>query len=257
MFSGMGLPAALASLSPALLRAGVQLGGSPAREEGHGTGLPFGIPELDAVLPDQGLLRGGVVELSVTGSGSLGTSLALAAVRSVQGEARALFAAEQVPWCAFVDPSCTLYAPGVLASGVDLSRLLVVRPEPQAVGRVALKLAESGVFSLVVVDTLGTLGRSLQASPGNFGRVVRRLSLAVDGTPRGVLLLTDETAPRALPLPVAQRLVVARPSLEKLVVRVAKDRRGRVTPPRTLRWTRGTAPSGMEAEASDVPRKLA
>jgi recombination protein RecA len=249
----MGFPAALASLSPALVRAGVQLGGpSPADETA--TGLPFGIPELDGILPDRGLLRGGVVELAVAGSGTLGTALALAAIRSVQGEARTLLAADQVPWCAFVDASGSLYAPGVLASGVDLSRLLVVRPEPQAIGRVALKLAESGVFSLVVVDTVGTLGKPLPAALGNFARVVRRLSMALDGTSQSVLLLTDETAPRALPLPVAQRLVVARPALDKLAVRVAKDRRGRITPPRTLRWTRGTAPHSVE-EGNE--RKLA
>jgi recombination protein RecA len=183
------------------------------------------------------------------------TALALAAVRSVQTQARSLFAQAAVPWCAFVDASSTLYAPGVLAAGVDLARLLVVRPQPEAIGRVALKLAESGVFSLVVVDTVGTLGSPLPAL-GHFGRVVRRLSMAVDGTPHGVLLLTDEKAPRSLPLPVAQRLVFARPSGEKLVVRVAKDRRGRVTPARTLPWARGSTLPAEETGGTDA-RKLA
>jgi recombination protein RecA len=235
----MGLPAALASISPELVKAGVQLGHPGALAGEEPPGLPFGIPELDALLPDRGLLRGGVVELSVAGGAGLATALALAAVRSAQEQARALLSSAAVPWCAFVDASGTLYAPGVHAAGVDLSRLLVVRPPPDAIGRVSLKLVESNIFSLVVIDTVGTLGRSLP-SLGNFGRVVRRLSMAVDGTPHGVLLLTDENAPRALPLPVAQRLVVARPAPEKLVVRVAKDRRGRVTPPRTLHWTRAT-----------------
>jgi recombination protein RecA len=219
-------------------------------------GLPFGIPELDQVLPDRGLLRGGVVELAAAGGSGLLTALALAAVRSVQTQARSLLAADAVPWCAFIDASRTLYAPGVLASGVELSRLLVVRPPPEAIGRVALKLAESGVFSLVVVDTQGVLGRSLPATLGNFGRVVRRLSMAVDGTPHSVLLLTDEKAPRSLPLPVAQRLVIARPSHEKLVVRVAKDRRGRITPPRTLHWGRGSALEAVDPGGTDA-RKLA
>lgn len=251
----MGLPAALASLSPALLKAGVQLGSAPFGAGNETSGLPFGIAELDGILPDGGLPRGGVVELAVAGGSAIGTALALSAIRSVQAEARTLLAADAVPWCAFVDASGTLYAPGVLASGVDLSRLLVVRPPADAIGRVALKLAESGVFSLVVVDTVGALGQSLPASLGNFGRVVRRLSMAVDGTQRGVLLLTDEKAQRSLPLPVAQRLVVARPAPEKLVVRVAKDRRGRVTPARSLRWTRGTQ---LEDESGGLhERKLA
>ena len=127
--------------------------------------LPLGIESLDAVLPDQGILRGGVVELAVSGPSGLATSLALHAVRAIQlAEKDALSGA----WCAFVDPSSTLYAPGVRALGVDLERLLVVRPPLEALGRTAMKLAESPVFSLVVVDTLGTLGRSAR-------RIARRL----------------------------------------------------------------------------------
>lgn len=254
----MGLPAALASISPALVKAGVQLG-HPGPMAGEPSGLPFGIPELDSLLPDHGIVRGGVVELAVSGASGVATTLALAAIRSVQAEARTLLAAEAVPWCAFVDASGTLYAPGVQAAGVDLARLLVVRPTAEAIGRVALKLAEPGVFPLVVIDTVGTLGKSLPATPESFGRVVRRLSMAVDGTSNSVLLLTDERVQRSLPLPVAQRLVIARPSLERLAVRVAKDRRGRVTPARTLHWTRGTpflAKGASEAGGANV-RKLA
>ncbi|HEY3495656.1 MAG TPA: recombinase A [Polyangiaceae bacterium] len=254
----MGLPAALASISPALVKAGVQLG-HPGPGEGEPAGLPFGIPELDELLPDRGIVRGGVVELSVSGASGVATSLALSAVRSVQAQARTLLAADAVPWCAFVDASGTLYAPGVHAAGVDLGRLLVVRPPPEAIGRVSLKLVESGVFPLIVVDTVGTLGKSLPGGLGNFERVVRRLSMGVDGTANSVLLITDERAQRSLPLPVAQRLVIARPSLERLMVRVAKDRRGRVTPARSLHWSRGTpflAKAAGEGGGTNV-RKLA
>jgi len=219
----MALPAALADFSPALVKAGVHLG-SAQRPESEG--LPFGLEALDALLPDGGLLRGAVVELAVAGQSGLATTLALSAVRATQ---KAAAASPSTGVCAFVDPSSTLYAPGVAALGVDLERLWVVRPPLEALGRTALKLAESAVFSLVVIDTVGTLGRPLAVSLGAWGRIVRRLSMAVDGTARSILLVTDAKEPRALPLPVAQRIELSQPERDTLGVRIAKDRRGRVT----------------------------
>lgn len=253
MFSVVALPAALAHLSPRLVQVGApgQMAGGPERS------VPFGFEELDQWLPDGGLLQGGVVELAITGSG-LGTTLGLAAVRAFQQREAASFGRRVKPWCAFVDPSSTLYAPGVAAAGVALERLLVVRPPAEAIGRVALKLAESGVFELVVVDLLGTLGHSLDFSLGRFGRVVRRLSMAVDGTNKSVLLLTDARVERALPLPVAQRIELSRSAIDRLSARVAKDRRGRISAQRPIAWTRGSTllePPSRE-EIADV-RKLA
>ena len=244
MFSVVALPAALAHLSPRLVQAGALEGEAQGPK---GQPLPFGVEELDRLLPDGGLLRGGVVELSIAGSG-LGTTLALGAVRAFQEQRAASFGGSRKPWCAFVDPSGTLYAPGVAASGVALDRLLVVRPDVEAIGRVALKLAESAVFDLVVVDLLGTLGRPLELSLARFGRVVRRLAMAVDGTDKSVLLLTDALTPRALPLPVAQRIELTRPTAGRLLVRVAKDRRGRITMQRPIAWTRGSSVSEEVAE---------
>ena len=224
----MALTANRPQISPALVKAGVRLGSAFKPDE---LVLPLGIESLDAVLPDQGILRGGVVELAVSGASGLATSLALHAVRAIQlAEKDAASGA----WCAFVDPSSTLYAPGVRALGVELERLLVVRPPLEALGRTAIKLAESPVFALVVVDTVGTLGRSLDLSLGAWGRIVRRLSMAVDGTRRSVLLVTDANEQRALPLPVAQRIELSQPSSGKLGIRVAKDRRGRITPTREI-----------------------
>jgi recombination protein RecA len=224
----MALPAPLAQFSPALAKAGVRLGSAQRPES---LALSLGIDALDAVLPDQGLLRGGVVELAVSGPSALATSLALHAVRAVQ------LAEKDTPsgaWCAFVDPSSTLYAPGVAALGVNLERLLVVRPPLEALGRTAVKLAESSAFSLVVIDTLGTLGRPVEVTLDAWSRIVRRLSMAVDGTRRSVLLVTDAHERRSLPLPVAQRIELSQPQSGKLGVRVAKDRRGRITAAREI-----------------------
>jgi hypothetical protein len=226
----------LERLSPAFSQAGVRFArpaGGPL-EVGLGP-LSFGIAELDALLPDGGLERGSVVELCAAGEGALGTSLGLAVCAQAQAEARTR---GSTPWCAFIDPSGTLYGPGVAAAGVELSRLLVVRPPLAALSRVALRLAESAAFAVVVVDLTGVVGERVPVSLGTWPRVVRRLALAIEGTGHSVLLLTRESERRPLPLPVAQRLELSRPSADKLMLRVAKDQRGRVASARPVAWTR-------------------
>lgn len=230
----MALPAhLLEQLPPAFAKAGVRFA-QPAT--GPSQGLSFGIAELDALLPDGGLQRGSVVELCTAGEGALATSLGLAACAQAQAEARTR--GGHTPWCAFVDPSGTLYGPGVAASGVELARLLVVRSPLAALSRVALRLAESGAFAVVVIDLAGVVGERVSVPLGTWPRVVRRLAMAIEGTGHSVLLLTREGDRRPLPLPVAQRLEISRPAADKLMVRVAKDQRGRVAAPRPVAWTR-------------------
>jgi len=237
MFSVMALSAAvLERLHSVLTTAGVHV---PSAHEPKVEGLPLGIEGLDAVLPDKGLLRGGVVELAVAEPGALGTSIALRACLAMQQEARARGAS--TPWSAFVDPSGTLYAPGVAETGLDLERLVVLRPPLEALSRVALKVTESPAFAMVVIDTLGVPGATQSVQLGVWARIVRRLSMAVEGTERCVLLLTDGAERRPLPLPVAQRLELSRPKPNQLLLRVAKDRRGRVAPAKPITWARSPA----------------
>jgi hypothetical protein len=75
---------------------------------------------------------------------------------------------------------------------------------------------------------------------------VRRLSLELQGSERSVVLLTDRSLPRALPLPVAQRIDVTRPARDRLMVQVSKDRRGQITPLRPVAWSR-SRPSELSA----------
>jgi recombination protein RecA len=198
--------------------------------------LPLGVEELDRALPGGGLLRGGVIELSVKGRSGLATAVALSACRAAQDEARRFGGA--VPWCAFVDPSASLYAPGVAQSGVALDRLLVVRPPLEALSRVALRLVESQAFAVTVIDTAGTPGAELDVSLGAWPRIVRRLSMALEGSSAMVLLITDAAAARPLPLPVAMRIELGRPAADQLSLRIAKDKHGRVSGPRSIAWTR-------------------
>ena len=211
----------LARLPPEILREARK--GTLAQ---HARSLPLGLP-LDEVLPDGGLLRGDVVELAVAGGSARATSIALAACAAAQREHTSL--GTEVPWCAFVDPSGSLYGPGVADAGVSLERLLVVRPPVDAVSRIALRLVESQVFSVVVVDAVGPPGASLALSLRTWERTTRRLSIAATSSQSLVLLLTDLENVRPLPLPVSMRLEISRPSRETLSLCVAKEKRGRTS----------------------------
>ena len=259
MFSiPMALPAHLLERLPtaSLQEHGVRIGlaaGQPVPAEQ----APFslGVEALNRVLPDHGLPRGAVIELSIHGGSALGTSLGLAACRAAQQAA--VERGGSVPWCAFLDPSGTLYAPGVAAAGVELERLLVVRPSVEALSRVALRIVESGACAVTIIDLLGVPGQSLSVNLTAWLRVVRRLAMGVDGTPNSVILLTDAAEQRPLPLPVAQRIELERPSEGKLSVRVVKDKHGRVSSPRPIAWVRtGPAWKNDEQASSNSVREL-
>lgn len=226
--------------------------GSPDALDGQPV-LSLGIAAIDDALPDGGLPRGSVVE--VTASLGLGraTSFALAACAAAQRLAKLRSGNDRTvgAWCAFVDPWVTLHAPGAASAGVDLDRLLVLRPSVDALSRVAIRAAASRAFSVVVVDTSELLGHGGRARPkDNLVNVVRRIAVAIEATDTSVMLLTDASTPRAAPLPTAMRLeldVIARRG-ELLrgeadgprslraprplqTLRIAKERRGRVSGP--------------------------
>jgi hypothetical protein len=217
--------------------------------------LALGVPALDELLPHGGLPHGSVVELQVRGAGGAATSFALCACRAAQrlatvskhvperslterweagGDAGAWAGGER--WCAFIDPSASLFAPGVERLGVNLARMLVVRPDTDAVERIAVRIAEAKAVALMVVDLRGAFG-DLPVSTTRWQRTVRRLALAVKQVATCVLVITPEEPSRTLPLPVAMRLEFARASAESFEIRVGKERTGRVSPARTVAWS--------------------
>ena len=120
--------------------------------------------------------------------------------------------------------------------GVDLAHLLVVRPDVEAVGRVALRIAESNLVSVLVIDLTGAMPHGRAQGPGHpsldahsWQRTVRRLALAVKSVPTSVLLITRAEQFQSQPLPTYMRLEFARRSTESFDLRVAKDRTGRVS----------------------------
>jgi hypothetical protein len=124
----------------------------PGRRDGA---VACGLPSVDAALPGGGFPRGALVELC-GGPASGKTAAALSLLAALADE-------ELFAW---VDGRGELYPPAAAARGVDLARLLVVRPPLPAAGlpppggeapwRAALWAAEallaSGAFAAVVVD---------------------------------------------------------------------------------------------------------
>lgn len=91
----------------------------PARRDGF---LASGRPEVDALLPGGGFPRGALAHLA-GGPASGKTLLALSALAA---------AAAEGGLTAFVDGQAELYPPSAGAVGLDLDRLLVVRPPSAA-----------------------------------------------------------------------------------------------------------------------------
>jgi recombination protein RecA len=212
-------------------------------------------PELERVLPDRGLPRG-VIELASAGGARVSkgvarggaTTIALSAVRAVH----AADAHHPRAWCAWITESNApaLFAPAVAQAGVDLERLLVVRPSSVDLARTVVKVAASGAFDLVVVDApAGLDGRlslaSGQSAAGSHARgasrsrvdgsvVIRKLALAAEEKGTTFIVLTNIDTARAVPWPVALRVEVERRP-EAIAVRVTKDRRGRASSQHVVR----------------------
>jgi protein ImuA len=172
---------------------------SPARREGC---LACGLAGVDAVLPGGGFPRGALTELS-GGPASGKTAVALALVAALGAEELA----------AYVDGRGELYPPAAAARGVDLARLLVVRPPAEAPRARAARSSDvrpglwaaeallgSGAFAAVIVDLPVPAGL-----PG-ADAVARRLQAAAErGGAVGLWLAPG----KGLRLPGAIRIEIA------------------------------------------------
>lgn len=172
----------------------------PARREGF---VASGRPEVDALLPDGGFPRGALSAL-FGGPASGKTGVALSALREAQTSGALV---------AFVDGRGELYPPAALALGVDLARLLIVRPErgPSRGGRdldrnrdrdrgardaalpglwAAEVLLASGAFAAVAIDV------PLHDLPASRAEaMLRRLRAAAEKGGAAALLLAAPGGP--------------------------------------------------------------
>jgi protein ImuA len=140
----------------------------PARREGL---VSCGIAEVDAVLPGSGFPRGALSELA-GGPASGKTAVALALLCALGRE-------ELFAW---VDARRELYPPAAAGRGVDLARLLIVRPmeteadrsQAQALLWAAEALLGSGAFAAVVIDV------SVRGLARGWDAISRRLQAAAE-----------------------------------------------------------------------------
>lgn len=142
--------------------------------------IPSGRPEVDALLPGGGFPRGALVELA-GGEASGKTQLALAALSAAMGDEGL---------AAFVDVRGELYPPAAAALGVDLARLLVVRPcasgsELDGAGWTrALWAAEallaSGAFEAVAIDVPAGDARLRAPGGARLEAMLRRIRGAAE-----------------------------------------------------------------------------
>src|SRR5574341_1180955 len=164
--------------------------------------VPCGLVAIDAALPGGGFPRGTLSELR-GGPASGKTAVALSLIAGLAGDELA----------AYVDGAGELYPPAAAALGVDLGRLLVVRPAGDAqVGDAqppriapgfwaAEALLASGAFATVVVDV--ALPARLRGAAG----LLRRLQTAAEkGGAIGLWLSSPGAAAR---VPAGLRLDVA------------------------------------------------
>jgi hypothetical protein len=200
--------------------------------------LRTGVAEVDALLPSGGFPLGQALELcGEVASGR--TSLALRAVASAHRERRL---------CAWVDGPKELYPPAAAAMGVDLSRLLIVRPKQQSqLAWTAVQLARSGAFACVVLDLTQGLGSTGKSSG-------LRLSLAegkklADAAFRGGTLLLLLSSPSA-PADGVTRMRTEAVGPEGLAVEVLRSRQGGLGTRAVVPWSSLYPVMGPEGEES-------
>ncbi|HVU87512.1 MAG TPA: hypothetical protein VHD36_09330 [Pirellulales bacterium] len=138
---------------------------------GTGASVSTGCAEMDRSLPRGGLSRGALVEWLSPGVGSGAGSLALSAAREACRDGGPVVV---------IDRTKSFYPPAAARAGLDLARLIVVRPENAADEQWALdqSLRSPGVAAVWcrLEKCPPRLGRRLQLAAeagGNLGLLIR------------------------------------------------------------------------------------
>ena len=148
--------------------------------------LPTGFTCLDECLTGGGWPCGALTEILLPHEGIGELRLLMPALARLSREQR---------WLAWVAPPHVLYAPALAACGIDLSRVLIVRPRAMADGFWAVEQALCS----------GTCAAVLAWPAGGDTKVLRRLQLAAEkGRCWGVLFRSEQTA--VFPSPAALRM---------------------------------------------------
>ncbi len=171
-----------------------------------------GSNSLDARLPGGGWPTASLIEVLLEGTGLGEVQLFLPALVACQGRVES-------PWLIWIAPPYEPYAPALAQQGIQLNRLLVVRPPSATEGLWAAEQAlSSGVCAAVFLWLKGTDDRWL-----------RRLKLAAEaGGALGVLFRPERH--RYESSPATLRLVVSKGETEAPRIDLLKVQGGRPGP---------------------------
>lgn len=162
------------------------------------------------------LLGGGFPKGAITAViGEVGTGCLTVAARALAEETRGRPAA-------WVDAKGTLYPPALVSCGVELSRLLMVRAQPDKALQAAEQIIATGAFGVVVI---GGVERGVRAPQ------LRRIQTATEGARVCTLMLLSPVVQSVTG--AALRLRLGRKG-EAISVEVEKDRSGRANGRRVL-----------------------
>lgn len=141
------------------------------------SGLPSGFDGLDELLPGGGWPRGALTEIILPHEGVGALSLIMPALARLSSARR---------WLAWVSPPHILYAPALAKAGINLSRILLVRP----------KASTDSLWALEQTLRAGTCGAVMAWPAANLSpHQLRRLQLAAEeGNTWGVLFRTGRSA---------------------------------------------------------------
>jgi len=199
------------SLDALLQHPGIWLGDRNARVALDS--IPTGFPLLDAQLPGGGWPMGALTEILSSQAGVGELRLGLPALARLSTEDR---------WLAWIAPPYVPYAPALAANGINLSRVLVVRP---ASSRDAFWAAEQALRA-------GCCGAVLFWPQDADERKLRRLQLSAEaGGACGLIYRPARMATAASP--AALRLSIE-PEKNRLHIRILKRRGGGSRAPLSL-----------------------
>lgn len=199
--------------------------------------LPTGFAELDEQLPGGGWVRGALTEILLEREGIGELRLLLPALARISAQSE---------WQAWVSPPHVPYAPALSVAGVNLKRLLVVRPQTAADGWWSAEQAlRSGACSAVL---------AWLSTPDE--KRMRRLQLGAEsGRAWGVLFRSASAAQERSTAALRLRLEA---TANGLAVHILKRRGGQVSKPVLLnlhqtngvRRARPSAPSLSVVQSS-------
>lgn len=153
------------------------------------TGWPTGFETLDAELPEGGWPKQGLIELLCDRTGIGEVSLLLHALAALSAEQRSI---------AWINPPFLPYAPALSNAGIDISRVLIIRPDAHAE---TLWAAEQTLRSGAMGAVLVWLKQDVEYS------CLRRLQLAAEtGRTAGFLYRHSLFATQPSPAPLRVRV---------------------------------------------------